>query len=824
MSRPQFIVYRQGAKAFSIESRTTGEIRHASSAVLHREIMTDDSIKITLMSVSRMEFRLRDYIVYNGKPYFLNRIPEATIDNLGRYVYTLSFEGAMYELGRTAFIIPEATRSEYYGSLYDFGRLIVDNMNRNNMYVEWNYEDPHGEDRVYRAKLFGTCRDPRDITTLYMWGVGFNHELEGMGERFIYTIGLPVIDDESEVHAVDPETLTPILDLIVTKVGRWEIDFPKKKKIPAVYPQPTQQSTEQMYVVAWDMDNPVVEDIDEKIEALEYNISYSEGSYEYEEQYSFYGIDEDENPSPVPQFPRFLGDKSVVYKNVYVTMQKTIIKEDHMSGDLERITSTEQVTLSIAVTYSAKQVLQSEWEIEPVTPSHGSTTDEPEDTENKLLTYDANNCLSVIQDLVAQWEDWEWSVDPTCYDYVNGQMLCCGKIVLKRKYEFDEGMKVHSLGFGRGKGLKRIAKKYADSTNIPSRIYFYGGSNNVPQYYRSDRVCLPQLSRNDSYIDFAKFTQTDFQLGIDNTICEEIKVFNDIYPANKPFTINSNWQTSLVYEILQSGTERHYLSVKIPCNEFFDIKAEWHPYNLEGQNIPIVDFTPFPDYKEWLDARGLADSQEHRDRYEKYYSGTIDEPKNISKYMIGGQTPSFVFQGGALGGYSLTLHDFRMSDIDGVKCYEAILNSVNEKNEDVEGYYVPNEEMFCKTGDQFIVDNVNMPPQYTYYQGGGESDFSAENQLWEKALEHMKEITEKIDYEIEIAKDYVVKNDSRFDIFEGVQFSDILTKDNPLIKKRIVSVELNLVDGYDYKLKITNRGMVRKTDALKAMLGIRRDR
>lgn len=61
-------------------------------------------------------------------------------------------------------------------------------------------------------------------------------------------------------------------------------------------------------------------------------------------------------------------------------------------------------------------------------------------------------------------------------------------------------------------------------------------------------------------------------------------------------------------------------------------------------------------------------------------------------------------------------------------------------------------------------------------------------------------------------------------MFDGIQFNDILSEYAPTLKKRIVSVELDLIDGYTYKLNITNRKMIRPTSVLRGILGIRKEK
>lgn len=821
-----FTIYRRGRSVFKMESRQQGDIRKMSTATFHQEIMTDDSIKISLVSIKRIDFRLRDYIIYEDRPYFLNRLPQANIDESGRYVYQMTFEGGMFELGRKAFILHDAIGYDYYGNLAEFGRLIVSNMNDNNMFIEWDLEDPHGEPRHLRAKFYGTARDPHDTTTLYMWGTGFNHDLEGMGERFIYTNGLPVIDDDHEVHPVDPEDLSFITDCVITAVHQWTLDFPKKQSTPAEYPQVPTPIPPAVYVLLWDTDNPVVGDVDALAASLEYDNFWQEGPIDHND----YAEVIEPLPTPVipttldPPTPTLIGD--VLTVSVPVTFKVHYVKydEDTDSGQIVgNVTDyVKSETLNVDVTFRAVYEVQSSWQIVPVTPPSGSVTTDDYPTEEQLLTYEDRSCLAVLQDLMENWQDWEFVVEVGADDigFANGAMRVCGVIKMRLKDTFDASHVLHNLGFGRGGGIHSIVRKYADESNIPSRVYFYGGISNLPQYYRNTRLCLPNREREDSYIDFAQFVQTDFPLGISNTPCEEVKIMDEIYPASNPFVLDGSCDRYMIDPQPGSLDRSSYLVLVIPNAKLFDITAKWERYDFD--DVPIMDaddLQDYPDYAEWLSMRGYgySDTLERRERYTDYHVGN-------NKYLQNATPAKFTFQTGDLAGYQLTMHKYDESEENGVVYCNIWLNVVNEDNEEVEGYHVPNNDIICNIGDKFIIEDINMPPQYTYYQDGSEDDYSAENALWKAAVDYMNEVAEKVDYEISVARDFVKRKNVRFNVFDGIQFNDILSEYAPTLKKRIVSVELDLIDGYTYKLNITNRKMIRPTSVLRGILGIRKEK
>ena len=818
-----FTIYRRGRSVFKMESRQQGEIRKMSTATFHQEIMTDDSIKISLVSIKRIDFRLRDYIIYEDRPYFLNRLPQASIDESRRFVYQMTFEGGMFELGRKAFILHDAIGYDYYGNLAEFGRLIVSNMNDNNMFIEWDETD--GGTVTHRsAKFYGTARDPHDTTTLYMWGTGFNHDLEGMGERFIYTNGLPVIDDEHEVHPVDPEDLSSLTDCVVTAVHQWTLDFPNRQETQAEYPPVPTPVPPAVYVLLWDTDNPVVGDVDALAASLEYDNSWFESHIDHVDYAEVVETSEIEIPTALdPLTPTLIGDVLTISVPVRFNVHTYKADEDTHFGQTQvYVDKTEWVTMNVSVTFRAVQEVQSSWQIVPVTPPSGEPTSDDYPTEEQLLTYEDRSCLAVLQDLMENWQDWEFVVEVGADDigFANGAMRVCGVIKMRLKDTFDASHTLHNLGFGRGGGIHSIVRKYADESNIPSRIYFFGGSSNLPQYYRNTRLCLPNREREDSYIDFAQFVQTNFQIGISNTPCEEVKIMDEIYPASNPFVLDGSCDRYMIDPDSESLDRSSYLVLVIPKAKLFDITAKWERYDFD--DVPIMDdddLQDYPDYAEWLSMRGYgySDTLERRERYTDYYVGN-------SKYLQNATPAKFTFQTGDLAGYQLTMHKYEESEENGVVYCNIWLNVVNEDNEEVEGYHVPNNDIICNIGDKFIIEDINMPPQYTYYQDGSEDDYSAENALWRAAVDYMGEVAEKVDYEISVARDFVKLKNVRFNVFDGIQFNDILSEYAPTLKKRIVSVELDLIDGYTYKLNITNRKMIRPTSVLRGILGIRKEK
>ncbi|MDR1455678.1 MAG: phage tail protein, partial [Tannerella sp.] len=132
----------------------------------------------------------------------------------------------------------------------------------------------------------------------------------------------------------------------------------------------------------------------------------------------------------------------------------------------------------------------------------------PSGTEYKTLVFDGENCLSVLQQI--------------CEAY--GQEF---------EIEQDEGMNIlhirkagqslpFTFKFGSAGGLYSLTRQNVDSKNIVTRLYVYGGSNNLAKY-RHGKLCLPGKSKNQSYIEESNAINA-------YGVRENIQVFGDIFP------------------------------------------------------------------------------------------------------------------------------------------------------------------------------------------------------------------------------------------------------------------------------------------------------
>ena len=580
-------LYRAGNTAFKLDSRNPLNLRCVTRAQLERKAMEQDSVAITVLSVVPLQFNYRDYIIVDGRPYFLNVIPKVEKADKRHFKYNLTFESGIYELGRVTYTMAGLRGWDYIGTLYDFCRLVVNEMNRNS--------------------LVGTAQGRLVRSTGKV--VGGRYEWTDTVYSNMYYYSIKQVPENGDMLY----TLNGLPDVTIYNVGGgWTLDF-----------------------------------------------------------------------------------------------------EEEWNGK--------------------------EWV--------------PISTEEKMLTHDNHTCLAVMHNLVSQWEDWEFAVDirkdDLCDLDENIPTQCGGRIILRRKATgiFISGVNTTHLNmaFGKKGGLSKITTESEDGQSMPSRIYFYGGTQNLPTTYRNTRLCLTSASKEKSYID------TGFT---DNERCEVVMIFDDIYPAAQPFRASTDGALR--------GENQFYFSIL--KSDFFDLTAVWQDPNAA---------TPadYGSYDEWLLTYGSGDSQTDLQRYLLYYyegdtsqGERADFPKNC--YITG--EVKITFLTGDLAGMSFTVHEFSGQDNT---YYEITLNRFGIETQFEGVNYMPNGDLMCKAGDEFIVEGCLMPASYVYGNFGS-GDYAAETLLDNAARDYIAELASQIKVGVEISQDFINQHSAVFRLYDGLQITD----------------------------------------------------
>ena len=208
----------------------------------------------------------------------------------------------------------------------------------------------------------------------------------------------------------------------------------------------------------------------------------------------------------------------------------------------------------------------------------------PADTEFKTLTYTEKNCLEVLQDLCEQYST-EFEITQA-----NGvRTLNIKTAGVNFPYTFR---------YGRTGGLYELTRQNINSKNVVTRLYVYGGSNNLGDKYRYTRLCLPGKAKNASYIEDAAAIAA-------YGLKENTKIFDDIRPerygevtaagsayyafkdATMNFDLNEKDSAGNTKWLIDGATAK----VKFTTGNLAGYEFDIHKYDHATKEIQVVPFT-----------------------------------------------------------------------------------------------------------------------------------------------------------------------------------------------------------------------------------------
>jgi hypothetical protein len=176
---------------------------------------------------------------------------------------------------------------------------------------------------------------------------------------------------------------------------------------------------------------------------------------------------------------------------------------DSLTGDIEDFASL--------IVSNANRVFPGKWSLGVF----------PAGTEFKTLTFSDENCLAVLQRL--------------CEDY--GQEFEITQSGTNRVLNIRKAGSAfpHTFEFGMLGGLYELSRKNIDSQNLVTRLYVYGGSQNLPESYLISKgvakLCLPTKAKTTSYVQDSGAIST-------YGLKENTKTFPEVYP-NRVGTVSA---------------------------------------------------------------------------------------------------------------------------------------------------------------------------------------------------------------------------------------------------------------------------------------------
>lgn len=270
----------------------------------------------------------------------------------------------------------------------------------------------------------------------------------------------------------------------------------------------------------------------------------------------------------------------------------------------------------------------------------------PEHTATKTETFDEQNCLAVLQSLCSSYK-----VNFRIDEQIGTDNIIQRVINLFENESNANNTLPFNFEYGRTGGVYQLSRKNVDNSNIVTRLYCYGGKQNLGNGYNDNKLCLPvnrgslaHKTKNKSYLE-ANMQKYGVKEGC--------KTFEDIYPQAK----------FIIYWADIMRNDRFWVKT---CKESY---------------------------------RGTDDEQ----------VGIFD----INQYLIAGEQAKITMQSGNCAGYEFTISKFTYDNSSPENAYgEFIINTITDENGYVFPSVGAESAFSLQEGDEFIIHNITMPESY----------------------------------------------------------------------------------------------------------------
>lgn len=368
---------------------------------------------------------------------------------------------------------------------------------------------------------------------------------------------------------------------------------------------------------------------------------------------------------------------------------------DSLTGNLSRF-----LTVIIA---NANRVFPGKWAAGNVVTS----------TDKTLTFSEEDNCLSVINMLCDEF-DCEYNI-----------VQNAGVNTLH--FQAITGTVSGTFEFGYLKGFYQMSRDNVNAENLCTRLFAYGTTENVPNRYRADRLCLPGKNKNDSFIQS------------DNKINQY-----GLYEKKKYFDITPG----------RTGT---ITGLGADINSFVD--SSMYDLNDKWPASPA-------DYEEYLAITNQVDSTEVMAFYIAHVVGTY-------KYRIT-ETPLIRFTTGNLSGYEVQVQSYDHAT------HTFKIVPTKEQDLDIPSAEYPAYQF--EVGDAYKLSNVNL--QYAQIQ-------AAETELQAKAVEYFVDFSAPfVQYRINLDEfTTLFKNASAESLNMFLPGFNLYIKDNDFQIDRLIRIQ-----------------------------------
>lgn len=446
------------------------------------------------------------------------------------------------------------------------------------------------------------------------------------------------------------------------------------------------------------------------------------------------------------------GDRRFVYDLTFEGSQYDLLRAQYFNTDVSGFNTTSDFSLTAdlrtfvtAIISNANRVFDGKWIIGEVP-----------NTDTKTLSFNEENCLSVLQKLCQEF-DYEFEIvqsDGQPLEWFYGETGLGGYEINPVAQGDFRTINIKKLGqvqadgsplgwfygetgfgsdnngdgsselstsvkyeYGKGRGLYQLSRENINDKNIVTRLYAFGGNKNIKNNYRNYSPRL-RMNTTDSYIEKTNAKAT---FGL----IEGVKNFEDIFPHREA-------------SVTSIGADK----------------------------LTFVDATM--DF----------------DLNEKDSSGT--------KWLISGVNAKIHFNSGGLAGYEFEIESYTHS----TKTFK-LLPFKDERGLEFPG---DNSAFKLQSGDRYVILDINMPDSYVS---------AAETLLKTKAEEYLEgNSAPRVQYALEVDERFLIDKATYGSIANFFEIGDLIAiKDTGLnIDKssRIISFTRDLLYPYRYKLNIAD--------------------
>jgi hypothetical protein len=398
------------------------------------------------------------------------------------------------------------------------------------------------------------------------------------------------------------------------------------------------------------------------------------------------------------------------------------------------------------------------------------------------------DCLSALGTLAEQFST-EWFVD--------GTTINIAKKLTATPYTFQ---------YGKGKGMYDIKRQPADSSSVVTRLYVYGGTQNIPLNYRngSTRLLLPAIS--DPQMP-SNITYTV----VNNNNGTETITFNWVTPSDtkvSAVTIRRRLTTGSVTTFTDNtGSKSSPRSMTVPIGTYEVIfRSELTGGgSISSPSIIVTTFsspyallpgtaTPYIQYN--TDKYGIIEQSLTFDDIYPHRTGKVTSVDATNQYkfidttldfdinaqLLPGTPARVQFNTGQLAGYS-----FKISKYDTVSKEITILKNDDEKTLDI-----PSLLLRPAIGDEYVLIDMVMPQSYIS---------AAETLLLQKAQDYLNTYSAPVySYTIDLDPKWARLNKIQLKYGHVVRITDADLGIDQM--KRVISIVKQLTDEYSYQITL----------------------